>query len=101
MKNYKYNYAFVLYDISDQESEAGKNRVTKVFKVCKKYFNHHQKSIFRGNITPANLIKLKNELNGVIDKELDFISIIKLPTTASFDEEILGSDPNSCESIFI
>jgi CRISPR-associated protein Cas2 len=58
-KNYNYNYAFVFYDIADKESEVGKNRVTKVFKLCKKYFKHHQKSVFRGNITPSNLIKFK------------------------------------------
>jgi len=100
-KNYNFNYAFVFYDIADRESKAGKNRVTKVFKICKKYFKHHQKSIFRGNITPSNLIKLKNELEKVIDKDLDFISILKIPNQDSFDEEILGTDVNDSESIFI
>jgi len=38
-----------MYDIADQEVKQGKNRVTKVFKVCTKYFHHHQKSILRGN----------------------------------------------------
>jgi len=102
MKSYNYNYAFVFYDIADRESEAGKNRVAKVFKICKKYFNHHQKSIFRGNITPANLIKFKNEINKVIDKHIDYVSIIKLQNKAVFDEETLGNlDSNDSESIFL
>ena len=102
MKRYNYNYAFVFYDIADRESEAGKNRVAKVFKICKKYFNHHQKSIFRGNITPANLIKFKNEINKVIDKHIDYVSIIKLQNKAVFDEETLGNlDSNDSESIFL
>ena len=102
MKSYNYNYAFVFYDIADRESEAGKNRVAKVFKICKKYFNHHQKSIFRGNITPANLIKFKNEINKVIDKHIDYVSIIKLQNRAVFDEETLGNlDSNDSESIFL
>jgi CRISPR-associated protein Cas2 len=100
-KYYKYNYAFVLYDISDQESEVGKNRVVKVFKICKRYFKHHQKSVFRGNITPSNLISLKNELNQVIDKKLDFINIIKIQNISTFDEEILGTNPSDNESIFV
>ena len=40
----KIGYVFLMYDIADEESEAGKNRVSKVFKICKKYLNHHQKS---------------------------------------------------------
>jgi len=101
-KDYKYNYALVLYDIADQESEKkGKNRVAKVFKICKKYFHHHQKSVFRGEITPANLIKLKSELRQVVDKELDFISIIKLPSRHYYEEEVIGTDHNQTESIFI
>jgi len=101
MKNYNYNYAFVFYDISDQESEVGENRVVKVFKICKKYFNHHQKSIFRGNITPSKLIKFKEELNKIIDKELDFISIIKVQNKYVFEEEILGTNEKDTESLFL
>ena len=51
-----------MYDIADEESDAGKYRVAKVFKICKKYLIHHQKSVFRGEITPANLLKLVKEL---------------------------------------
>jgi CRISPR-associated protein Cas2 len=100
-KGYNYNYAFVFYDIADVESDVGKNRVTRVFKVCKKYFKHHQKSVFRGNITPANLIKFREELQKVIDKELDFISIVKLQNKHVFDEEILGKDISQSEVLFL
>jgi len=47
VKEYKYNYVFLMYDIADEESEIGKNRVAKVFKICKKYLIHHQKSVFK------------------------------------------------------
>ena len=83
------------------ESEAGKYRVTKVFKICKKYFKHHQKSVFRGNITPANLIRFRNDIKKVIDEKLDFVSIVKLQNKAVFDEEILGSNEMDSESLFL
>ena len=89
-KGYKFNYIFVMYDIADEESEAGKNRVARVFKVCKKYLNHHQKSVFRGEITPANLLKLRKELLEIIDQDLDAITIVKLPSASSFEEEQIG-----------
>ena len=101
LKSYNYNYAIVMYDISDTQSEVGKNRVTKVFKICKKYFHHHQKSIFRGNITPSKLIKFREELKYIIDEELDFISIIKLQNKHVFDEETLGKTDKPSESLFL
>lgn len=100
-KEYNYNYVFLFYDIADKHTDAGKYRVAKVFKICKKYLKHHQKSIFRGSISPANQIKLKNELKKVIDKDEDFISMIKLMNEASFSEDILGTDQKETESIFI
>ena len=99
MKEYKYNYVFLMYDIADEESEIGKNRVAKVFKICKKYLIHHQKSVFKGEITPSNLLKLKKELKEIIDEELDYISIIKLPNESSFKEEKIGNKDNN--SFFI
>jgi len=102
MKSYNYNYAIVMYDISDMESDkAGKNRVTKVFKICKKYFHHHQKSIFRGNITPSRIIKFREEIQEVIDEKLDFVSIIKLQNKNVFEEETLGTDDKPSESLFL
>jgi CRISPR-associated protein Cas2 len=86
----KIGYVFLMYDIADEKSEAGKNRVSKVFKICKKYLDHHQKSVFRGEITPSNLLKLKKELQNIIDKELDFITIIKFKNENQFSEEELG-----------
>ena len=91
--NRNYNYAFLFYDI-------GEKRVHKVFKICKKYFKHHQKSVFRGNITPSNLISLKKELIKVINDKEDFVTIIKLINQAGFDEDTLGKGKNS-ESLII
>lgn len=91
---YKYNYVILFYDI-------GEKRVNKVFKACKKYLKHHQKSVFRGHITSSNLLVLKNELNRIIVKNEDVISIIKLFSQNSFHEETLGKAGGQSESIFI
>lgn len=58
-----------------------------MFKICKKYLNHHQNSVFRGAITPSNIIKIETELSKVIDKSYDFINIIKLYGTYNFEEK--------------
>ena len=78
-----YNYAFLFYDVNEK-------RVKKVFKICKKYLSHFQYSVFRGEITPSKLIELRTELNKTIDKEEDFICIIKLMNDNVFGEELLG-----------
>lgn len=96
-----HNYVFLFYDVADEFSEVGKYRVAKVFKICKKYLKHHQKSIFRGNITPANQIKLENELKKTIDKDLDFVTIIKVINSGSFEELTIGTKAKDSESIFI
>ena len=78
-----YNYAFVFYDVNEK-------RVQKVFKVCKKYLSHFQKSVFRGEMSPSKLIRFKTDINKVIDKNEDFICIIKLMNDNVFGEEVLG-----------
>ena len=83
-KQLNYNYAFLFYDV-------GEKRVQKVFKICKKYLSHFQKSVFRGDMTPSKFIQLKNDLNQVIDKEEDFVCIIKLMNNNVFGEEVLGN----------
>lgn len=82
-KKINYNYAFVFYDVKEK-------RVQKVFKVCKKYLTHFQYSVFRGEMTPSKLIRLKSDLKKVINPQEDFICIIKLMNDNVFGEEILG-----------
>ncbi|GAB5617310.1 CRISPR-associated endonuclease Cas2 [Faecalimonas canis] len=82
-KKINYNYAFVFYDV-------GEKRVQKVFKVCKKYLSHFQKSVFRGEMTPSKFIMLRQDLKKVINEKEDFICIIKLMNENVFGEEVLG-----------
>ena len=72
-----------------------------VFKICKRYLKHHQKSVFRGNITPSKQIKLRAEIEEVIDHDLDFVTIIKVLNDGAFEEETIGTNKKDSESIFI
>lgn len=84
-KSYNYNYAFVFYDVNEK-------RVQKVFKVCKKYLSHFQKSVFRGEMSPSKLIRFKNDINKVINKDEDFICIVKMLNGSVFGEECIGGN---------
>ena len=94
MKKVNYNYAFVFYDVNEK-------RVQKVFKICKKYLTHFQYSVFRGEMTPSKLIQMKTELNKIINKEEDFICIIKLMNDNVFGEEILGKRESNAEDLIL
>lgn len=93
-KKLNYNYVFVFYDVKE-------NRVNKVFKVCKKYLVHYQKSVFRGEITPSNIIKFRNDINKVIDKDEDFICIIKLISGHVFEQEVIGVEGIKADSLIL
>ena len=82
-KKMNYNYAFVFYDVNEK-------RVQKVFKICKKYLSHFQYSVFRGEMTPSKLLLLRKDLEKVINKEEDFVCIIKLMNDNVFGEEVIG-----------
>ncbi len=85
---------FLFYDVNEK-------RVQKVFKICKKYLSHFQKSVFRGEITPSNMIALRNDLKRVIDKEEDFVCMIKMMNETVFGEEILGNKRENGESLIL
>ncbi len=92
--NVNYNYIFLFYDVKE-------NRVNKVFKKCKKYLNHWQKSVFRGSILPSEIIELENELKKIIDEKEDFISIIKIVNFKTIGETTLGSIDKNTEDLFL
>jgi len=89
-----YSYMILVYDI-------GEKRVGKVFKICKKYLVPFQKSVFRGEITPSNLIKLRSDLQKVIDKSVDFVAMFKMTGEYAFDEEVIGVRLHNQESMLL
>lgn len=94
-KKMNYNYAFVFYDVNEK-------RVQKVFKVCKRYLTHFQKSVFRGEMSPSKLIRFRSDLKKVLDEDEDFVCIIKLMNDNVFGEEILGNpEDNVGESLIL
>lgn len=78
-------YVLIVYDI-------GEKRVNKVLKLCRRYLDWVQNSVFEGEITKANLERLKSQLKHLIETEEDSIRIYKLRTENGFNLEILGVD---------
>ncbi len=72
-----------MYDI-------GEKRVAKVLKTCRKYLYWVQNSVFEGQISEANLTKLKVELGRIINYEQDSIIIYSFRTTKYSNVEIMG-----------
>lgn len=93
-KSFNFNYVILFYDVEEE-------RVQKVFKVCKKYLNHHQYSVFRGHITVSKYIAMKEELKKVIDQKRDFITVIKLLNENNFEEETIGTNKKAENNLFL
>ena len=81
-------YVVLVYDISQEEK--GQKRWSRVFKICKKYLSHIQNSVFEGEISKAQLVKLQQELRQFIDKNLDSVIIFKSRNEKWQDKEFWG-----------
>lgn len=81
-------YVVLVYDISQEEK--GQKRWSRVFKICKKYLSHIQNSVFEGEISKAQLVKLQLELRQFIDKNLDSVIIFKSRNEKWLDKEFWG-----------
>ncbi|MGC9375062.1 MAG: CRISPR-associated endonuclease Cas2 [Bacteroidales bacterium] len=78
-------YVILVYDIDVK-------RVSKILKLCRKYLNWIQNSVFEGEITEVKLLELKNKFNTIIDKKKDSIIIFKSRNERWLDKEIVGKE---------
>ena len=83
-------YVVLVYDIS--KTENGQKRWSHIFKICKKYLSHIQNSVFEGEVSKAQLVKLQHELKPHIDKELDSVIVFKSRQEKWLDKELWGKD---------
>jgi CRISPR-associated protein Cas2 len=91
-------YVVLLYDIEADETGAKVSR--NIFKICKKYLTHVQKSVFEGDITPALLQQLKIELERYIRKDKDSVIIFKSRQERWMKKEFWGMIDEKTSNLF-
>ena len=81
-------YVIAVYDI-------GEKRVGKMLKLCRKYLNWIQNSVFEGEITEVKLEELKIRAARIMDEETDSLIFFKTRQEKWLDKEILGKERSS------
>ena len=81
-------YVILIYDIAGEDN--GGRRLNRVFKTCKKYLTHIQKSVFEGELTEVQIMKLKMELDKIVKKDIDSIIIFKARNNRWMEKEMLA-----------
>ena len=83
-------YIILVYDIALDQN--GAKVLRHVFKICKKYLSHVQKSVFEGELTKSRLKKLTIELRKWIRDDKDSVIIFKNRNKKWLDKQFLGMD---------
>ena len=85
-------YVILVYDI-------GEKRVSKMLKLCRKYLNWIQNSVFEGEITEVKLEELKINAAKIMKEATDSLIIFKSRQEKWLDKEIIGIEKNPLENI--
>jgi len=85
-------YVILVYDI-------GVERLEIILKLCRRYLNWVQNSVFEGEISEANLMRLKKSLQEIIDEDKDSIIIYILRDGRYVRREILGVAKGATETL--
>jgi CRISPR-associated protein Cas2 len=84
-------YVILVYDLNAK-------RTNKMLKLCRKYLNWIQNSVFEGEITEAKLKELLSIAKKTIDLDTDSIIIFKSRDQYWLDKEIIGQERSSTDA---
>ncbi|WP_159519558.1 CRISPR-associated endonuclease Cas2 [Sunxiuqinia indica] len=84
-------YVIAVYDI-------GEKRVGKMLKLCRRYLNWIQNSVFEGEISEVKLLELKQEAMLLMDEETDSLIIFKARQERWLDKEIVGHERQNLDT---
>jgi CRISPR-associated protein Cas2 len=83
-------YVILVYDF-------GENRVGKMLKLCRRYLNWIQNSVFEGEISEVLLKELIREAKKIMKEDDDSIIIFKGRQKIWIDKEIVGKERGSID----
>lgn len=78
-------YVILVYDF-------GEKRVAKMLKLCRKYLNWIQNSVFEGEISEVRLKELLSLSKDFMDETEDSVIIFKGLNNRSLEKEIVGKE---------
>ena len=84
-------YVIIVYDINVE-------RVNKVRQFLRQYLRWVQNSVFEGELTKAELVKIKSTLKDMISQE-DSIIIYELKTEKEIKKETIGSEKSRLDVV--
>lgn len=93
---YDIMYVILVYDIKTEEN--GQKVLNRTFKACKKYLSHIQNSVFEGELSEAQIIKLKYELGSIIREDKDSIILFKSKNEKWLDKDMWGKQDNKASN---
>ena len=83
-------YIILVYDI-------GEKRVGKMLKLCRRYLNWIQNSVFEGEITEVKLKELTLNAKKIMELQEDSLIIFKSRQQVWMEKEIVGKEKNTLE----
>ena len=81
----------ITYDVNTEAKE-GMTRLRKVAKLCVNYGQRVQNSVFECNITPAQFVQIKAELDNLINHKTDSLRFYLLGKNWVRRVETMGRD---------
>lgn len=82
----------ITYDVNTS-TPAGAKRLRQVAKLCEKFGIRVQNSVFEVLVDGAQLVKLKAQLEKLIDPECDSVRIYRLGNSYKHKIETMGKTP--------
>ena len=84
-------YVILVYD-------CGEKRVAKMLKLCRKYLNWIQNSVFEGEITEVKLKELKQRALEIMEKEEDSLVVFSARQQVWLEKEVIGKERSETDN---
>lgn len=85
-------YIILVYDIDEK-------RVGKMLKLCRRYLNWIQNSVFEGELTEVKLKELLHEAKGIMKDETDSIIVFTSRQEKWLDKLVVGREKNKLDNL--
>ncbi|HMO41678.1 MAG TPA: CRISPR-associated endonuclease Cas2 [Saprospiraceae bacterium] len=84
-------YCILVYDV-------GEKRVVKMLKLCRRYLNWIQNSVFEGEISEVKLKELIFEARQIMNEQEDSVIIFSSRNQRWLDKQIIGVEKMSTDN---